>query len=102
MTHEHGAAQVERFEDRLEVTTEVFERVPFFSEHRATVAAMVERDRPEALLRKLLALMETRAERQSDAVREDDRRIELIAALDDVDRAAVVRVEPVIDVRRGI
>ena len=90
MPDEHRAVQVEALEHRLDVATEVLERVPLVAEHRLTVPAVVERDRAEPFLRELLELMEPRAHRQRHAVRQHDRRVELAAALDDVDRAAVV------------
>src|SRR5437588_794273 len=77
MTDEHGPVQIETFEDGLDVASQVLQRVTFSSQHRATVTPMVEGDRAEALLRKLLELMEPGAHRQGHAVREDNRRIEL-------------------------
>ena len=58
MTDERGPVQIETFEDGLDVASQVLQRVTFSSRHRATVTAMVEGDRAEALLRKLLELME--------------------------------------------
>lgn len=72
------------------------------AEHRLTVTTVIECDGAEALLRQVLQLMEPRARRQRDTVRQHDRRVVALAVLDDVYRAPVVRIEATVHVHRGI
>ena len=74
VTDEHRAVQVETFDDGAHVCGEVLERVPGAPDHRLPVTAVVERDRAEARPRQRLELVEPRADRDRDAVREHDRR----------------------------
>ena len=96
---QHRAAQVELLDHRAQVERQVVERVARRAELRLAVTAVVVRDRPETRARELLELVEPRANRVRDAVREHDRRA--FSVFDDVDRCAVERVEAAVDVDRA-